>query len=157
MFAEKSEKYFTKEGLDKLKAELDYLRKVKQREVAEAINKAAAFGDLSENAAYHQAKEDLAFLRGRMAELEKTIVNARIIEESAEKSQTVQIGSKIEVSNGKNKETFQIVSAPEADPMAGKISCQSPIGKALFGKSVRDEAEIETPGGKIKYKIISIN
>lgn len=151
------EKYFTKEGLDKLKAELDYLRKVKQREIAEAINKAAAFGDLSENAAYHQAKEDLAFLRGRVAELEKTIVNAKIIEENAEKSQTVQIGSKIEVLGGKNIETFQIVSAPEADPVVGKISSQSPIGKALFGKEVGDEAEIETPGGKINYKIISIN
>lgn len=151
------EKYFTKEGLEKLKAELDYLRKVKQKEVAEAINKAAAFGDLSENAAYHQAKEDLAFLRGRMAELEKTIINAKIIEESAEKSQTVQIGSKIEVFDGKNKETFQIVSAPEADPILGKISSQSPIGKALFSKEVGDEAEIETPGGKIRYKITSIN
>lgn len=151
-----SEKYFTKEGLEKLKAELDYLRKVKQKEVAQTINKAASYGDLSENAAYHQAKEDLAFLRGRVAELEKTIVNAKIIEESAEKSQTAQIGSKIEVSDGKNKEIFQIVSAPEANPMLSKISCQSPIGKALFGKKAGDEAEIETPRGKIKYKILSI-
>ena len=150
------EKYFTKEGLEKLKAELDYLRKVKQKEVAEAINKAAAFGDLSENAAYRQAKEDLAFLRGRMTELEKTIVNAKIIEEKQEQSQGVQIGSKVEVLNGKEKEIFQIVSPPEADPSLGRVSCQSPIGKALLGKKPREEAEIETPKGKMKYKIISV-
>lgn len=151
------EKYFTKQGLDKLKDELDYLRKTRQKEVAEDINKAASYGDLSENAAYRHAKEELAFMRGRIAELEDIVKKAKVIDENAkEKTGEVIIGSMVNVECNGNKEQVTVVSLDTADPMNGKISYQSPLGKALCGKSVGDEVEIETPKGKIKYKIVSI-
>ena len=150
------EKYFTKQGLDKLKDELDYLKKTRQKEVAEDINKAASYGDLSENAAYHHAKEELAFMRGRIAELEDIIKKAKVIDETREKTGEIVIGSIVNVQCNGNKEQIAVVSLDKADPMAGKISYQSPLGKALCGKSVGDEVEIETPRGKIKYKILSV-
>lgn len=150
------ERYFTKQGLDKLKDELDYLKKTRQKEVAEDINKAASYGDLSENAAYHHAKEELAFMRGRIAELEDIIKKAKVIDETREKTGEIVIGSIVNVQCNGNKEQIAVVSLDKADPMAGKISYQSPLGKALCGKSVGDEVEIETPRGKIKYKILSV-
>jgi transcription elongation factor GreA len=151
------EKYFTKEGLEKLKAELNYLRKVKQKEIAQAINKAAAFGDLSENAAYHQAKEELAFLRGRLAELEKIIANAQVIEPHSSDHSVITLGSKIEIEQSGKKEKFQIVLPAEADLAAGKISSQSPLGKALLGKKAGEKIEIDAPKGKICWKIIKVS
>lgn len=154
------ERYFTKQGLDKLKDELDYLKKTRQKEVAEDINKAASYGDLSENAAYHHAKEALAFMRGRITELEDIIKKAKIIDEnplaSLGHAGEVVIGSVINVECNGAKEQIAVVSLDMADPMAGKISYQSPLGKALCGKSAGDEVEIETPRGKVKYKILSI-
>ena len=147
--------YLTAEGLEKLKKELDYLKNVKQREIAAQLNTAAAFGDLSENAAYHQGKEDLAFLRGRMAELEKSIKSAKIIvaKENADK---VEIGCTIIVAAGSKKETFTLVAPSESDFLIGKISYQSPIGQALLGRAKGDEIAIEGPEGNIKYKILEI-
>ncbi len=151
------ENYFTKEGLDKLKNELDYLKKTRQKEVAEDINKAASYGDLSENAAYHSAKEELAFMRGRIAELEDIIKKAKVADEIIKsKTGEVVIGSTIEVECNGEKEKVIVVSLDEADPMVGKISYQSPLGKVLCGKKVGDEVEIETPRGKVKYKILAI-
>ncbi len=150
------ERYFTKQGLDKLKDELDYLKKTRQKEVAEDINKAAAYGDLSENAAYDHAKEELAFMRGRIAELENIIKKAKLIDETKEKNGEVIIGSVVVVECNGKKEQVAVVSLDTADPMNNKISYQSPLGKALCGKTAGDEVEIETPRGKIKYKIISI-
>ena len=162
------ENYLTKEGLDKLKDELDYLRKTRQKEVAEDINKAASYGDLSENAAYHNAKEELAFMRGRIAELENIIKKAKVIEkkplisanqassESLPQAGQVVIGSMVNVECGGKKEQVAVVSLDEADPMNGKISYQSPLGKALCGQSAGSEIEIETPRGKVKYKILSV-
>jgi len=151
------ERYFTKEGLDKLKDELDYLKKTRQKEVAEDINKAASYGDLSENAAYHHAKEELSFMRGRIAELEDVIKKAKILDETVkEKTNEVIIGSVVDVECNGEKEQISVVSLDMADPMNGKISYQSPLGKALCGKCVGAEVEIETPRGKIKYKILSI-
>lgn len=151
------ENYLTKEGLDKLKDELDYLKKTRQKEVAAEINQAASYGDLSENAAYHHAKETLAFMRGRIAELEDIIKKAKVIDETAkEKTGEIIIGSIITVECNAKKEQVAVVSLDEADPMNNKISYQSPLGKALCGKSIGDEVEIETPRGKVKYKIISV-
>ncbi|MDD5433119.1 MAG: transcription elongation factor GreA [Candidatus Pacebacteria bacterium] len=154
------ERLITKEGLEKLKNELDYLKKTRQKEVAEEINKAASYGDLSENAAYHHAKEELSFLRGRIAELEDTIKKSKVIEENPSvnlgKAGAVVIGSIVNVECDGQKEQVAVVSLDEADPTNGKISCQSPLGKALGGKTAGEEVEIETPKGKIKYKIISV-
>jgi len=151
------ENYLTKEGLDKLKDELDYLKKTRQKEVAEDINKAASYGDLSENAAYHHAKEALAFMRGRIAELEDIIKKSKILDETAkDKTGEVVIGSIVNVECNGAKEQIAVVSLDKADPMNGKISYQSPLGKALCGKSVGAEVEIETPRGKVKYKILSV-
>lgn len=150
------ERYFTKQGLDKLKDELDYLKKTRQKEVAEDINRAAGYGDLSENAAYHHAKEELSFMRGRIAELEDIVKKAKVIDEIKDKTCEVVIGSVINVECNGKKEQIAVVSLDKADPMNNKISYQSPLGKALCGKSVGEEVEIETPRGKIKYKILSI-
>lgn len=150
------EDYFTKEGLDKLKDELDYLKKTRQKEVAEEINKAASYGDLSENAAYHHAKEALAFMRGRIAELEDIIKKAKVIDVIKEKTGEVIIGSIVNFECNGSKDKVSVVSLDVADPMNGKISYQSPLGRALCGKCAGDEVEIETPRGKVKYKILSI-
>ena len=154
------ENYLTKEGLDKLKDELDYLKKTRQKEVAAEINQAASYGDLSENAAYHHAKEALAFMRGRIAELEDIVKKAKVIEKnpSASSGQAgeVIIGSIINVECNAKKEQISVVSLDQADPMNNKISYQSPLGKALCGKCIGDEVEIETLRGKVKYKILSI-
>ncbi len=151
------ENYLTKQGLDKLKDELDYLKKTRQKEVAEDINKAASYGDLSENAAYHHAKEALSFMRGRIAELENTIKKSKVLDETVKsKLGEVIIGSVITVECNGKKEQISVVSLDEADPMTGKISYQCPLGKALCSKCVGDEVEIETTRGKVKYKILSV-
>lgn len=150
-------KYFTKDGLEKLKQELKYLKTVKQKEIVQQIKQAVSFGDLSENAAYHEAKNAQAFLRGRVLELEKMLVNAKIIEED-KNAGTVQLGSHVVVSQDKEKITLEIVGPEEANAMKGKISHQSPLGKALCGKSQGDTVEIKSPtedGSIIKYEIIS--
>jgi len=147
--------YLTAEGLEKLKKELDYLKNVKQREIAAQLNTAASYGDLSENAAYHQGKEALSFMRGRIDELEKIIKSAKIIAGKSN-SGKVEIGSTVVVSVGKEKETFTLTAPSESDFLAGKISYQSPIGQALLGRAKGDEIEIEGPERNIKYKILEI-
>lgn len=147
----------TKDGYDKLKKELDYLRTIKQKEVADAINKAAAFGDLSENAAYHQAKEELAFMRGRMQELENILKKATIVCEKKNLSCLfVDVGSIVAVMAGKEKMTLTIVAPSEADFLAGKISYQSPLGAALLNLEKGETAEVDSPQGKIEYKVLEI-
>ncbi len=152
-------KYFTKKGLEKLKKELDYSKKVKRKEIAERIREAASFGDRSENFAYQQAKEDQAFLEGRILELENIIRQAKIIEKKdVENIKEVQIGSFIAVNSGNNeRKEFQIVGPEEANPFEGKISFQSPLGKSLLGKMVGQKIEVETPTGKVKYEILKID
>lgn len=150
-------KYLTKEGFEKLKKELNFLKTVKRKEIAERIKHTASFGDLSENFAYHQAKEDQAFLQGRILELESILREAKIIEELKKGSERkVQVGSIITLSSNGNKQKFQIVGSEEADPLKGKISNQSPLGKSLLGKSLLDKIIVETPEGKVQYKIIKI-
>ncbi len=144
--------YFTKEGLEKLKQELEYLKTVKVREVAQKLKTATSFGDLSENAAYSQAKDEQAFMRGRIQELEKVLASAKII--SNEKaSQIVEIGSTVTLMARQDKEVVQIVGIEEANPMTGKISYQSPLGKELLNKTIGEQVQI----GKNKYKISKIN
>lgn len=155
--------YLTKQGLEKLKKELEYLKKVKRREIAKQLKYAASFGDLSENAAYHQAKDEKAFAEGRILELEKILVNARVIDDTAKTSGKAQIGSKVTIQtmdarSKKIKENLQIVGPQETDPLKNKISYKSPLGKALCGKAAGDTVEFETPANdKLVYKILEVN
>ena len=147
--------YLTPEGETKLKAELKELKGPKREELAARLRSAIQMGDLSENADYHKAKEDQGFLEGRIQEIEAILRHAVIIEKSA--SDVVSIGSHVTIQEGDfDPETYHIVGPTEADPRKGRISHESPIGIALMNKKVGQIAEAETPGGKIKFKIVKI-
>jgi transcription elongation factor GreA len=147
--------YISKEALEELKKELNYLKNVKRREIAERIKEAKALGDLSENAEYQEAKTAQSENEGRIAELEDLIRRAVVIKKHAV-SERVWIGSTIKVRSGTKFRTFTIVGSEESDPEKGLISNESPLGKAFLGKKVNDEVEVSTPSGKVKYKIIAI-
>lgn len=148
-------KYLTPEGLKKIKKELDYLINVKRKEIAERIRHAASFGDLSENAAYDEAKDAQGFLEGKIRRLKTVLSQAQVIKK--EKSEKVQIGSIVHIKSENNKERkFQIVGSEEVDIMNGKISQESPIGSALLGKSKGKKIKIKTPEGKIEYEILKV-
>ena len=147
-------KFVTKEGLEKLKKELENLKTTKQKQIAERLRKAIAFGDLSENFEYSDAKEEQAMLQAKVADLEKQIREAKVVEKTAG-SDRVQIGSTVTL-KGAGLQTLQVVTASEADPLKGKVSAESPLGSSLLGKKVGDTAQCETPGGKMKCKILSI-
>lgn len=147
--------YLTQEGEKKLKAELAELTGPRREELAQRLRSAIQMGDLSENADYHKAKEDQAFLEGRIQEIEYTLRNAIIVEKS--RSDVVSVGSTVTVQEDNlDPETYYMVGAKEADPRNGKISNESPIGKAMMEHKVGDVVEAETPGGKIKFKILKI-
>jgi transcription elongation factor GreA len=148
--------YLTPEGKKKLDEELVLLTTTKRKELADRLNFAIKQGDLSENADYIMAKEDQAFLEGRIRTIEVMMRNVVMIKE--ESGGAVRIGSRITVKEvgGDDDEQFNIVGAAEADPMNGKISNESPLGKELLGKHIGDEVEIDAPGGKIKFKIVAI-
>jgi transcription elongation factor GreA len=147
-------KYFTAQGLEKLKKELDYLERVKRKEVAERLRHTAAQGDLKENAGYHAAKEQQGFVEGRIKELKEIISQAKIIEKK--KGDQVQIGSFVCLESDEGEETFQLVGPEEADISQGKISFKSPLGEAIFRKKKGEVIEIDVPDGKKKYEIIEI-
>ncbi len=148
--------YLTPEGKRKLEEELEDLKTTKRRELAERLNFAIKQGDLSENADYIAAKEDQAFLEGRIRTIEGMLRHVTIIEEQT--GGAVRIGSRVTVAEvgTDDPETFSMVGAAEADPTKGKISNESPLGKALLGKQVDDEVEIDAPGGRIRFKITAI-
>jgi transcription elongation factor GreA len=149
--------YLTAEGAAKLKTELEELRGPRRDEMAERLRSAIQMGDLSENADYHKAKEDQAFMEGRIQELEYLLKNATIIDEMVVSSDTVQVGSCVTVQEGDYpEETFFLVGATEADPRNGRISNESPIGSALLGGRVGDVVTATTPGGEIQLKILKI-
>src|SRR5512135_1494790 len=147
--------YLTPEGKAKLEAELEDLKTNKRRELAERLNFAIKQGDLSENADYIAAKEDQAFLEGRIRTLENMLRRVEIITEQV--GGAVRIGSRITVTEVgfDDRETFLLVGAAEANPMEGKISNESPLGKALLGKRIADEVEIDAPAGRITFRIVS--
>ena len=149
----------TKEGKQKLETELEQLKSVKRKEVVERIKIARSFGDLSENSEYDSAKEEQAFVEGRITTLENMIRNAKIIEEDGQNSGAVSLGKSvtfIELPNG-DEETYTIVGSAEADPFEGKISNDSPIAKSLIGKTVGDQVIVQTPGGEMNVRITSIS
>ncbi|MDO8577484.1 MAG: transcription elongation factor GreA [Candidatus Wildermuthbacteria bacterium] len=145
----------TKEGLAKLKKELEYLKGVKQKELVERLRRAIALGDLSENFDYHNAREEQDLLDHRVSEIEDTIANSSIAPQKNGNS-VVQIGSVVTVETGKEKMEFTITGPQEADPMGGKISAESPLGLLLLGKKKGDAAQVQTPSGSILYKILEI-
>ncbi len=144
----------SKDGLEELKKELENLKKVKRKEIAVRIKKALEQGDLSENAEYSEAKDEQAFIEGRIITLQSKIKNAAVIKNG--KSEIIRPGSKIKIKSKGSEMSFNIVGASEANPSEGKISNESPIGAALIDHRVGDKVEIETPGGKIKYEILEI-
>jgi transcription elongation factor GreA len=148
-------RYLTPEGAAKLRTELSELTGPRREEISKRLRAAIQMGDLSENADYHKAKEDQAFLEGRIQELEAVLRSAVIIEKT--QSDVVTVGSTVTVQEADfDPETFYMVGAKEADPRNGKISNESPIGKALMDHKVGDVVEAETPGGKLKFKILKI-
>jgi transcription elongation factor GreA len=147
-------KYLTAEGLEKFKKELDNLENVKRRELADKLNYAISFGDLKENAAYHEAKEAQGFLEGRILELKGIISNAKVVVKT--NTGMVGIGSTVLLSASDGNEEYAIVSPEEADVFKGKISYQSPLGKLLMGKSKGYTVKMDTPSGKIEYQIIEV-
>lgn len=151
--------YLTQEGYEKLRIELDYLSKVKRREIAGQIAKARAQGDLSENAEYDAAKEAQAHLEKKIAGLEDKLSRARIIENENIPSDKVYIGAKVKLLDTDTREEFDyiLVSPPEANYEENKISIESPIGKALLGRKENDSIEVTVPAGLLKYKIIRIS
>ncbi|MBK9927536.1 MAG: transcription elongation factor GreA [Anaerolineales bacterium] len=151
--------FLTKDGFQKLQDELEYLRTVKRQEVANRLHEAMEGGELIENAEYEAAKNEQAFVEGRIQELDALLASAKLIEEngSKKKSDGVQLGSKVTIKEGNfESETFIIVGMAEANPREGKISNESPIGKAILGRKVGDTVKVETPGGTYNVKILKI-
>jgi transcription elongation factor GreA len=149
----------TKEGLQKLKEELDSLRNIRRREVAERIKEAISYGDLSENSEYEEAKNEQGFVEGRIQELEEKIKFAKVIEEKQHMA-TVQLGTKVTIrAAGKKKslpEEYVIVGSTEADPLSHKISNESPVGAALLEKSKGDIVKVIAPSGLLEYEILQL-
>lgn len=146
--------YVTLQGLDDLKAELEELKK-KRLEIAKSIEEAKQLGDLSENASYTEALDSQSFNEGRIAEVEELIRNASII--SKQFTETVELGATVEAeADDGSRKTLTIVGSQEANPGEGRISNESPVGKAFLGKHKNETAEVKTPKGMVKYKIVSI-
>jgi transcription elongation factor GreA len=149
--------YLTQKGLDDHKKEYDDLIKTRRAEVVERLSLAREMGDLSENAEYTAAREELAFIDGRIEELENLLKQAVIIEGAGhQKGKIVDLGSQVTVQIKGKKEIFTLVGEWEADPTEKKISHESPLGKALIGKKVGDDIEVEAPVGKMVYSVIDI-
>ncbi len=144
--------YLSQESLDALKKEREDVKYVQIPNVANKINEAKQQGDLSENAEYHQAKEEMAWAQGRLLELEEIINNAQIIEKEKAGGK-INIGSTVKVKVSGAEKTYQIVGAQEADPLNGKISNESPLGNAFLGHKAGDKVEVQTPSGIQNYEI----
>ena len=149
--------FLTQEGFDKLQDELNYLRKEKRQEVADRLREAADGEDLIENAEYEAAKNEQAFVEGRIKELEILLATAKIIEEKGS-SESIQVGSTVTIQEVgyEEKETYTIVGAAEAKPSEGRISNESPLGRALLNHSKGDEVIVKAPDGDYQVKIIKV-
>ena len=149
----------TDEGLRKLEEELEQLKTVKRKEIAEKIKEALSFGDLSENSEYDEAKNEQAVVEARILQLETTLKNVRVLDDDELNNEIVSVGSKVILRDVEFDEEveYQIVGSTEADPASGKISDESPVGKGLIGHKIGETVVIEAPVGDIKYEILSIN
>ena len=149
--------YLTREGLEDLKKEYQEPAKIKRPDVLTRVSQARDLGDLSENAEYVAAREELSFIDGRLDELEELLKQAIVINGGGRPGNTVKLGSTVTLNIKRKKEIFTVVGEWEADPKERKISHESPLGKALIGKKVGDKVEIEAPAGKVIYSIVSVH
>jgi transcription elongation factor GreA len=147
-------KQITKEGLEKIKKELENLEKQKRKEIAEKLRHAASFGDLSENAAYEEAKEEQEFVERRIMEL-KNIIKESVVAEKTD-HEKVQFGSKVTIFSEDGEEVYSIVSANETDLLEGKISVDSPLAKAMMGLKKGDKFKVNAPEGERSYRVVDI-
>lgn len=156
---EEKKELLTQEGYDKLEQELEYLKTVKRKEVAERLKIAIGFGDLSENAEYDEAKNEQAKLEEQIIKLGEKLRNAEVIDESQIDLNIVTVGSIVKLYDYDFEEEveYTIVGSSEADPFDGKISNESPVGKGLLGARVGEELEIQAPDGVVKFKVLEIN
>jgi transcription elongation factor GreA len=149
--------YLTSKGLKKLREELEYLRTVKRKEVAQRLHEAMEDGELIENAEYEAAKNEQAFVEGRILELDHLIAQAQVIKKGGTSKDLVQIGSTVVVKeDGKKSETYTIVGAAEANPKEGLISNESPLGRALLDHKVGDDIDVQAPAGTLIFRIVKI-
>lgn len=148
----------TRAGYEKLEKELENLKTVKRKEVAERLKQAIDFGDISENSEYDDAKHEQAFIEGKIIELEKMLRNAQIVDDNEREAGIVSIGSKVKVKDIEFDEIldYTIVGSAEADPFENKISNESPVGRALIGQSIGNVVEVKVPAGKIKLEILDV-
>ncbi|WP_366923304.1 transcription elongation factor GreA [Metallumcola ferriviriculae] len=148
----------TAQGLKKLEDELEHLKSVKRREIAGRIKQALEFGDISENSEYEDAKNEQAFIEGRIITLEKKLRNARVIDDRDVLTDVVSLGSRVKLKDLENNDEleYSIVSSIESDPADNKISNESPVGKAILGKAVGAVLDVEVPAGTLQYEIIDI-
>lgn len=148
----------TRSRLKELEEELNYLKTTREKEVAELIKEARSFGDLSENSEYDEAKNEQAKLYGRIAEVENILANAVIIEENDEPTDVIGLGCKVRVLDleFEEEEEYTVVGSQEADPMNFCISDDSPFGRAMVGKKVGDEVEVEAPVGMLRFRILNV-
>ena len=149
----------TQEGLNRLEEELDYLKTVKRRDIAAKIKTALSFGDLSENSEYDEAKNEQGIVEARIAEIEATLMNVEILDSDSLTTEHVQIGNKIKLKNLSTSAeiNLHIVGSKEVDMKAGKISDESPIGKACIGHKAGDKISAEAPAGTVSYEILEIS
>ncbi|MGH7661278.1 MAG: transcription elongation factor GreA [Vulcanimicrobiaceae bacterium] len=149
----------TQEGLAKIEQELDELKTVHRKEVNDRIRQAKEFGDISENAEYEDAKQEQAFVEGRILRLEQMIRNARLIDASGATAEEVQLGASVKVKEARGGEVFEfsIVGSAESDPPNKRLSNESPLGRALLGRRKGDTIDVETPRGRVQYKIEAVN
>jgi transcription elongation factor GreA len=151
-----NDQIISQEGYNKLQDELTLLSTVRRKEIAERIERAKELGDLSENAEYSEAKDAQALNEGRVLELTNTLKNVTVVQNS-NSSDEITMGSQVTVKSEKGEKQYTIVSFNEADPASGKISNESPLGVAFLNKHKGDQIEVETPKGRIKYKIVKID
>lgn len=150
--------FLTREGLKKLEEELQYLQTVRRQEVADRLHAAMEEGDIDENAEYDDAKNEQAFVEGRILTLEGMLKNAVLIDDKAGSNDEVTLGAKVTIIEGTNPpEVYHLVGAAEADPTQGKISNESPLGKALVGRRVGDTVQVNAPAGLLTFRVAAIN
>lgn len=149
----------TKEGLEKLENELEELKVVRRKEIAEKIKQALAFGDLSENSEYDEAKNEQAQVEARIAQIEGMLKVARVVDDANISTDAVSVGTKVKLLDVEfeEEEEYAIVGSSEADPSQNRLSYESPVGKALLGRKVGEVVEVEVPAGKIQFKILDIS
>lgn len=150
--------FLTSEGYQKLQDELDFLRTTKREQIADRLHEAIEGGELLDNAELEAAKNEQAFVEGRIKELEILLATARVVDEKEVDNEIIQVGNRVTIQEegSKDKEVYEIVGVAEADPSVGKISNESPLGKALLGKRINDKVQVDAPAGSYQVKVLKV-